>query len=688
VSSTVSEPTTAPDPVLTAERAHLARAADCLTDMRVAAHSVVDAGVDAWASERLGAARAERLRALAADPQVPAFFGRTDARHTDGGETFHIGRRHVRDAAGDPVVIDWRAPMSRPFYQASAAEPQGLVRRRRFGFAGGELTSYEDEFLADGDIGDGAGALLRAEIERPRSGPMRDIVATIQPDQDDIVRAPLAESICVQGAPGTGKTAVGLHRAAYLLYTHPGQLARTGVLVVGPNRAFLRYIEQVLPTLGEVDVEQTTVADLTARVPVRAVDPAHVAVLKGDARMAEVLRRALWGEIVKPVDSVQVPLAGRLYRVPVERLKRYVDDLRRRARADDDQQLLHYAAARERLAMLLAEDARRQKEENGGAPTDGETRRAARSAEVAAFCEAVWPARDAAGLVFALWTDADLLARSARGLLDDTEQALLSWSHAPRSMRTAPWTSADAVLVDEAAGLLERTAGYGHVVLDEAQDLSPMECRAVARRLGAGSLTVLGDLAQATSPWASSDWRQTLTGLGRPGTVVRPLTRGYRVPGEVLDYANRLLPLIAPELPAATAVRSEPGSLRVRSAASLAAPLVEVVAELAAVPGSTAVVCADASVPDVVEVLTRAGLDAVALSDEAEAPMLAVVPASLAKGLEFDAVVVVDPAAIVAAETRGLHRLYVVLTRAVSTLVVLHRGDLPGPLADEPRASA
>ena len=679
--------------MLAAERAHLARAADCLTEMRAAADAVVDAGVDAWASERLGVARAERLRSLAADPGVPPFFGRTDTEPSGRpAETFHIGRRHVRDAAGDPVVIDWRAPMSRPFYQASAADPQGLERRRRFGFSGGELTGYEDERLgahSSGPADSGSRVLLPGsssrvllqEIERPRSGPMRDIVATIQPDQDDIVRAPLNESICVQGAPGTGKTAVGLHRAAYLLYTHGGQLARTGVLVVGPNRAFLRYIEQVLPTLGEVDVEQTTVPALTARVPVRGADAPEVAVLKGDARMAEVLRRALWGEISKPLDSIQVPLAGRRYRVPVERLKRYVDDLRRRSRAEQDQQLLHYAAGRERLAMLLAEDARRQKEEAGGSPTDAETRRAARSSEVREFCDAVWPAREAAAVVCALWSDAGRLARAARGILDDDEQALLRWASAPRSVRTAPWTEADAVLVDEVAGLLERTPGYGHVVLDEAQDLSPMQCRAVARRLGAGSLTVLGDLAQATSPWSPSDWQETLAGLGRPGTVVRPLTRGYRVPGEVLDFANRLLPVIAPDLPAATAVRSEPGSLRLRPVTSMAGPLVEVVEQLCAAPGSIGVVCADSAVAEVVALLVAAGVTAAALTDDGDADSaVAVVPATLAKGLEFDAVVVVDPAAIVAAEPRGLHRLYVVLTRAVSALVVLHRGDLPAPL--------
>ncbi len=665
--------TTAADPVLTAERDHLALAASCLGQMRTAAVAVTDAGVDAWASERLGAARAERLAALAHDPGVPAFFGRTDAE----AESFHIGRRHVRDAAGDPVVIDWRAPMSRPFYQASATDPQGLVRRRRFGFAGGELTSYEDEFLAAGEQRDSD--LLRQEIERPRSGPMRDIVATIQPDQDDIVRAPLSESICVQGAPGTGKTAVGLHRAAYLLYTHGGQLARTGVLVVGPNRAFLRYIEQVLPALGEVEVDQATVADLTARVPVRAEDEPAVAVLKGDPRMAEVLRRALWGGISKPVDSVQVTLTGRRYRISVERLKRFVDDLRRAGTSGvDDQQVLHYAAGRERLAMSLAEHARRLKEAGGGSPTDAETRRTARSAEVRAFCDAVWPAVDAAALVCGLLSDPDRLARAARGVLTEQEQALLLWSSPPRSVRTARWTQADAVLVDEVAGMLERTPGYGHVVVDEAQDLSPMQCRAVARRLAAGSLTVLGDLAQATSPWSAADWSQTLTGLGRPDTAVRPLTRGYRVPGEVLDFANRLLPRIAPGLPAATAVRREPGSLRLRPVSRLAGPLAEVVGELAATEGSTGVVCADAAVADVVALLQAAGLDVAALADDGSEPTrVAVVPATVVKGLEFDSVVVVEPAAIVAAEPRGLHRLYVVLTRAVSSLVVLHAGDLP-----------
>ena len=234
------------------------------------------------------------------------------------GERFHVGRRHVHDQEGHPVVVDWRAPVSRPFYRASPADPMGLELRRRFGFSGGELTAHEDEVFT-GDPGAAGGApvsrILIQEIERPRSGPMRDIVATIAPDQDDIVRAGPDHTLCVQGAPGTGKTAVGLHRIAYLLYAYPGRMTRGGVLVIGPNRAFLSYIRNVLPALGEVDVTQTTLADLLARVPVRARDSARAAQVKGDARMAEVLHRALWAGLREPAEAVVVVRGSRRWRV-------------------------------------------------------------------------------------------------------------------------------------------------------------------------------------------------------------------------------------------------------------------------------------------------------------------------------------------------------------------------------------
>src|ERR1700742_4266579 len=228
-------------------------------------------GGDPVSEEYLKAELYHRAEALADLPDTPLFFGRLD--YGASGERFHIGRRHVHDPAGTPVVIDWRAPVSRPFYRASRTEPMGLDRRRRFGFAGGDLTAFEDErFTADGaaaepgPAGEPVSRILINEIERPRSGPMRDIVATIQPDQDDIVRADVGQTVCVQGAPGTGKTAVGLHRVAYLLYAYKEQVRRRGVVMVGPNQAFLSYIRNVLPALGELDVTQTTVGELVASV--------------------------------------------------------------------------------------------------------------------------------------------------------------------------------------------------------------------------------------------------------------------------------------------------------------------------------------------------------------------------------------------------------------------------------------
>ncbi|MDQ3505344.1 MAG: ATP-binding domain-containing protein [Actinomycetota bacterium] len=678
----------AADPVLVAERAHLDRARECLGLMRAAASTLSDVGGDAFASEMLGKSKAVRLKSLADDGRTPPFFGRTDRRRDDddtapGLEEFHIGRRHVRDDAGDPVVIDWRAPMSRPFYQATPAQPQGVALRRRFGFAGVELTSYEDEALIasheSGAPTDGPLAgLVVEEIERPRAGPMRDIVATIAPDQDDIVRAPLETSLCIQGSPGTGKTAVGLHRAAYLLYTYPDQLHRSGVLVIGPNAAFLRYIGAVLPALGELDVTQTTVDELTARVPVRRSDSAEIAQLKGDERWAAVLRRAVYGGIAKPRDSIQIPLSGRRYRVPVERLRRYVDDVRRSG--------VPYAVGRERLAMTVAEDARRQKEHAGGSPTDAETQRCSRSAELREWLETVWPEVDARQTVRRLLSDPDALTTASRGVWIAREMELLDARRRSADNQSRRWSPADAVLIDEVEGLLRRSEQFGHVILDEAQDLSAMQLRAVARRARAGSVTVLGDIAQGTSPWSTTDWATSLASLGKPDAVVRVLTRGYRVPGEILDVANRLLPELAPQLPPATSVRPGRGSVSVRSVADLAEALPAIVATVLVQPGSVGVIAADADATMLANALVAAGVDAATLT-AADADMadgfaelshrVTVLPASLAKGLEYDHVVLVEPAAIVAAQARGLQRLYVALTRAVTSLTVVHAGPLP-----------
>jgi DNA helicase IV len=682
------------DTELLAERAHLRHARDCLGGMRESTERIGDYGVDSLASESLGKLRAQRLSALNADPDAPPFFGRTDRDGTDqifdsgedGGqdgvertgrnESLHIGRRHIRDQNLDPVVIDWRAPIARPFYRASPSDRMGVTLRRRFGFGHGaqtgQLTSYEDEHL---DLGERLGLeshILREEIERPRVGPMRDIVSTIQPDQDDLVRAELDTSLCIQGAPGTGKTAVGLHRAAYLLYSFPERLRRTGVLVVGPNAAFLHYIAQVLPALGEGGIAQATVDDLVAHAEVRAADEVPVAVLKGDRRMAEVLAAAVRSHIVKPTEDVLALVGTRRYRIGAHHLRRYVDDARRQLHSGD----LGYQQARERLMMQVAEDVRRQREAVGGAPSDAETRKLARSRPVREAIDAVWPAIDAAALLVRLYSDDAFLARCAPELSAE-ERALLQWPTAPRSTRAAKWSGADLVLLDELRGLLNGTDAFVHVVVDEAQDLSAMQCRAVARRSPLGSMTVLGDLAQATTPWAPGSWPATLMHLGHPEAEVRPLTTGYRVPGEVLTIANLLLPHIAPELPPASSVRAGVGSVSYRGRAEL----VEVVTGLVGPDseGSVGVIVADVDGEAVVGDLLAAGVDARSLADEADG-RVTVVPASQAKGLEFDVVVLVEPADIVAAESSrlaGLRRLYVVLTRAVSQLVLVHDNPLP-----------
>jgi DNA helicase IV len=664
------------DPLLVAEREHLQQARSCLVQMRETAEHIADYGVDALASESLGKLRADRIKHLSADSEAPPFFGRTD-RDADSvhpaGEIFHIGRRHIRDDVGDPIVIDWRAPIARPFYRATRDDRQGVRQRRRFGFADGHLTSFEDEHL---DLGEELGLhsdLLRAEIERPRVGPMRDIVATIQPDQDELVRADLDTSLCIQGAPGTGKTAVGLHRAAYLLYSYPERLRRSGVLVVGPNSAFLRYIAQVLPALGESGISQTTVDELVAHVPVRGVDPVAVAVLKGDARMAEMLRRAVFSYIAKPSDDV-VPLVGtRRYRIPVERARRYVDDARRSLSSGE----LRWDSARERLRMLLAQDVRRQREDGGGAPSDTETRKVARSPQVKQFVDAVWPALDPRVILVRLFTDPDFAQRCGRTQLTEAELELLAWAEAPRSPKSARFSAADQVLIDELAGLIAGTDFYVHVVVDEAQDLSAMQCRAVARRCPIGSVTVLGDLAQATAPWATGSWEATLSHLEHQSAAIRPLTIGYRVPREVLEVANRLLPFIAPLVPAASSVRAGGDALTHGS------DLVVAVERCLDVEGSIAVIVPDVRVSAVLASLAASGIRAASLDDEAT-HRVTVVPATAAKGLEYDSVVLLEPAEIVAAEPShiaGLRRLYVAWTRAVSRLAVVHSLPLPDELA-------
>ncbi|GAA1979728.1 AAA family ATPase [Catenulispora subtropica] len=703
------------DPIVAQEQSHLDESRAALRAMREEALNLKAQGGNAVSTENLLAALRARAKALMDDPNVPLFFGRLDYGDVaDAGEFrdehYYIGRRHVHDASGEPMVIDWRAPVSTAFYRATPKAPMGLDRRRRFGFAHGAITGYEDEPLSGpsaGDGGAGASRILTEEIERPRSGPMRDIVSTIQPEQDEIVRADMNVSVCVQGAPGTGKTAVGLHRVAFLLYAHRDRLRRGGSLVIGPNKEFLKYIEQVLPALGEIEVGQTTVDDLVARVKITAQDPPESGVVKGDARMAEVLHNAIWSRLRTAQEAlpegIMVVRGSRRWRVPAYE----IDELIAATRERD----VRYGSGRAMLAPRIAH-AILYRMEAAGETTDDRTQNAvARTAEVRKAVDLLWPAIDPVKVVFELYSDAEALAAAAEGILTSEEQAGILWTatrpKVPRTPGTAKWSSADAVIIDEAHDQLDRFPSLAHVVLDEAQDLSAMQYRAVGRRCSTGSVTVLGDIAQGTTPWATPSWAETLKHLGKTEAVIEELTLGFRVPRQIIDFAARLLPDAAPGLLPPTSVRQQGGSLEIDAVAD-ASDLVDTAvtaAELALATheGSVGLITADARIAEIAAALTTAGVEHTVLGSEPPAPAidgateteaelvesllatdtgprLVLVPATLAKGLEYDQVLVLEPAEIVAAEPRGLRRLYVVLTRAVSRLHVLHSAPLPPQL--------
>ncbi|MFD2078322.1 DNA helicase IV [Actinopolymorpha cephalotaxi] len=690
------------DPELRAERGFLDDARAALRRMHA---DVVDTETpliggedndERFTNESNLRARWLRAQSLVDLPDVPLFFGRIDydaGTVAEAGDRIHIGRRHVHDEVGTPLVIDWRARVSVPFYRATRTDRQHVHRRRRYGFSdAADLTAYDDEILdgtdtTAGEAGDPrADAFLRAVIERPRTGPMRDIVATIQPEQDDLVRAPLQPSICVQGAPGTGKTAIGLHRIAYLLYTERERLRRGGVVIVGPNRSFLSYIRKVLPALGEVDVRQTTVEELLGQtgtanaVGTAGTEDPRAEQLKGDARMAAVLLRALWTYVGTPAEGILYTKGSNRYRVHDYAVAEIVESLRGTTR---------YAPGRNSLAQRIAHEVLVLMERRGESPDDRVQNAVARSRPVKVLVDQVWPKVTPEQVLFRLLSDAAFLELAAGTDLTEDERIALAWRKPPRSAKSAKWSPADLVLLDELTDLIERRAGsLGHLVVDEAQDLSAMQLRALGRRCRTGSATVLGDLAQATSPATTGSWEQVFEHLEMHDTRLVELERGFRVPGEIIDFAARLLPTIAPALGRPTGFRSLPGALRVIPVTSAGRQgfldsLADACRNALGGEGSVAMIAADADVDELRAGLLDRGLPSALLGgadDAMETDRLVCVPAMLAKGLEFDAVVVAEPAGIVAAEPRGLARLYVVLTRAVTSLHVVHAEPLPAEL--------
>lgn len=701
-------------------------------------------------------------------------FGRLDLEPPENHETrVYVGRLAVDDADHTPLVIDWRAPVAEPFYRATAVEPMGVIRRRHFVTQEGRIVGLDDEvFDTDAAVAAGfeivgEGALLAA-VARERTGRMHDIVATIQSEQDEAIRADLAGVLVVAGGAGTGKTAVALHRAAYLLYTHRRRLQHEGVLLLGPSSLFLRYIEEVLPSLGEHDVHLATLAALRPEARPRATENPAVAALKGDARMARVIARAIADRQHPLRRAVKISIDGLTIRMSRGDSRRIIERARRRRGPHNAQRQYVVDLVVDLLVRRYrdaAADAHRAEpvldlglDEDGTPmldPTvagtlargdepspewDHELRgRLRRYPEVRKILNGVWPVLRGTELIRDLFGFAALVASAGAGILTRAEQAGLV---RPRGERLAdtPWTDADVALVDEAEALVgstelarpkrsrgqnaeegealrtaervveemelggftdaetlaarfvpsadtgERLAGelrtYGHVLVDEAQDFTPMQWRMVGRRAPSGSMTLVGDFGQASRPGAATGWDEVLAGLRpRRGSQVVELTVNYRTPAEIMAVAHRLLAVAAPGVTPTRAVRStgeDPRFLAVDPAQR--STRTGDAARAAIERGGKVVVIAPPSLhADVAAELADVG--AVADSSAAMDAPVAILSAMDSKGLEFDHVIVVEPAALVTPDAVGLRLLYVTLTRATQTLTVVHSEPLPEPLA-------
>lgn len=680
-------------------------------------------------------------------------FGRLDLAD---GERHYVGRIGLRSEDHEPLLLDWRAPAARPFYTATAASPEGVRRRRHLHLRGRQVVGLTDEVLsidAGAAVGDDDSALLAALAAR-RSGRMRDVVATIQTDQDRIIRDDARGILVVQGGPGTGKSVVALHRVAYLLYTHRERLSRSGVLVVGPHRTFLDYVSEVLPALGETSVVFATVDGLLPGVTATRPEPVATAALKGRPAMADVLAAAVADRQEVPDRALELVVDDHVLRLEPTTVAR----ARRRARASG---LPHNRARRHFVAgvldALVAQEVQRLAADVGDADlvaetVDAEALRAKlrRDRSVRAALQRLWPRLTPQRLLDDLFASPERLAAAAPQLIAREQQALLR-----RPLGT--WTPADVPLLDEAAELLgplptsvaaqrraegsatayaqgvldvltgsrahehtpgesllasdvvtadalaerhdavddrsaaeraavDRTWAYGHVVVDEAQELSAMAWRMLLRRCPSRSMTLVGDVAQTGALAGASTWQEALEPHVGERWRLAELSVNYRTPAEIMALAAQVLAEAAPGLEPPRSVRATgvvPWRRRVPRAQLGAAAAAEAAAELAAVgDGRVAVLTAAPLREQVAAAVTAAVPDAAS----GEAPDLrrsvVVLSVAQAKGLEFDAVVVVEPRAVLDASPRGAHDLYVALTRATQRLGVVHSQRLPAALEE------
>ena len=647
-------------PELQQEQAYVDNAYEALDRMRSTLERTGDSMATEFAAIAMEAWVKRRVRTFQ-DADRGLCFGRLTL---DAGlRPLYVGRRWVHDDQHEMLVVNWQAPAARPFYTATPNDPQRVTQRRRYRTDGRRIVDISDESL-DGTAVEGASVsdFLLEGLERRREGRMRDIVATIQSDQYRLITADPSGALVVQGGPGTGKTAVGLHRASWLLYTHREQLRR--VLVVGPNPTFMDYVSHVLPALGEEAVEQRAVSELLDGIEVTREDSLDVAQLKADPRLAEVVQRAV--ELaVQPAPEELVLFTDGVF---VSVKERQVRELLDAALGSG----LALTLARERFRMaLLRRFYERYGELLGAAALhsfEDIERALRRNGFLTKFLDRVLGLPRSEKLVARLLMSPAALAEAAAGILDESEQKLLLRDR-PKRTAELRWSQHDLPLLDVARTLVDgppRT--YGHVIVDEAQDLSPMQLLTVSRRAVDGSLTILGDVAQATGPVVYGRWQELEPFLPDVEVTIEELRHAYRVPGEIMDFALPLLDLIAPGAEPPLAYRqggAPPKLVRVDEDELLATAM----REASEFDGLLAVIG-----PRSLAFSQQVG----ETFDEMSVPVLT---SRESKGLEFDHVVVVEPALIVEEGAgSGLRELYVALTRPTQTLVVVHARPLPDAL--------
>lgn len=629
-------------------------------------------------------------------------FGRL--KFTDGND-HHVGRIGLRGPTGDVVLVDWRAPQAAPFYQATARHPMGLALRRRIATRPTqpvpEVTHVDDETFDSDDDFSSAGA---SAMEAPRTGRMADILASIAADQDAIIRSPLDQITVVEGGPGTGKTVVALHRAAWLLYTYRNRLSKDAVLVIGPSNVFLRYIDQVLPSLGETDVVLLTTAQLYPDVRTNRSDGPEVARVKGDARMAKVIEAAIAARVRIPTTTVNIRTSTGM------RVRLSPDDIHRAARGIS--RTRHFHAGRDPfLRRLLDSAARNLARDTGHDPDDQDycqdlIASLVEDAEIRRELNLMWLPTTPEKVIGRLLTDPSTLSFAAAGVLSAEEQKSLLRE------ATDDWTVDDIPLLDEAAFILgpwvppkpevreedyrelqasdayritpDRYQGstgsvaeravedrewiYGHVIVDEAQELSAMAWRAVERRASRRSMTIVGDLQQSTHPAGPRTWDEALRwGQGKVHRHTLKVT--YRITRQIAEAATALLIAAGGDPPNLTPIRD--GAPVLRKTVRLES-LADEVQAVRSRDGRNAVIAPDRLLDALRSHLPGSdfGFD----DDALDAPV-AVLSAQQSKGLEFDCVVLVDPGSLSAQHPRGAD-VYVAATRATQTLYLFD------PIAD------